>query len=237
MIFKYFSCNWNNFTPVCWWQLSTGSHQKNPPSHWNVNIFLPINSEGAHRSPPKSVSMTLQFPADHVAVPPAVKALSHRLVLRCLSTWCKEVRKANERQELVKPLWQLEVWPSGICWAPFHGLWFPPHSLWKVTLAWWAHRSLWGSSVLQTTGRCAITHTDLLSKSKEQPKTYSYALGIGDVRKQVDFLYNCFYQLGTNAPGTKLKSPQRKVIHDVSLETQWSLNDTSQGNRNTPLPD
>lgn len=79
------------------------------------------------------------------------------LLRRCSSTQCKEVGKAKEWQDPMKLLWQLEVWPSGICWwAPFHGLWFPPHSLWKVTLAWWAHRSVWGSSALQTAGRCAI---------------------------------------------------------------------------------
>lgn len=52
---------------------------KNSPSHLNVNVLLPLNSEGAHRSAHKSASLALQFPADHVAVPPAVKALSHRL--------------------------------------------------------------------------------------------------------------------------------------------------------------
>lgn len=134
------------------------THTQKTPSYWNVSVLLPINSERAHTEVHTNLyhwlynfqQITLRY---RLQLMPWATVW---LLRRCLSTWCTEVRKVNEQQELVKLLWQLEVWPSGVWSAPFHGLWFPPRSLWKVTLAWWSHMLLWGSSILQPTGRCAI---------------------------------------------------------------------------------
>lgn len=157
MVFQYISCNLKNFTPVSWWWLNTGSHQK-VPCHTEMFMFYYLLTVRGHTKVHTNLYDWLHS-FQQIMLQCRLQLMPWAtgwLLRRCLSTRCKEVRRANEQQELVKPLWQLEVWPSGIWWAPFHGLWFPPRSLWKVTLAWWAHRSLWGSSILQTTGRCAI---------------------------------------------------------------------------------
>lgn len=137
------------------------------------------------------------------------------LLRRCLSTWCTEVRKADEQQELVKHLWQLDVWPSGVWSAPFHGLWFPPCNLWKVTLAWWAHTSLWGSSILQPTGK--MCHKSTLTFFLKGSSNQRLNKMPWHRRQRKQSLCNCSYQRGSNAPGTKLQSPWRRLIQDVSL--------------------
>lgn len=127
-------------------------------SHWNVIVLLPINSERAHtevRTNPFHWLYSFQQPTLHYSLQLMPQATVW-LLRRFSSTWYIEVGKANEQQELVKLLWQLEVWPSGVWSALFHSLWFPVYGLWQVTLAWWAHMLPWGSSILQHAGRCAV---------------------------------------------------------------------------------
>lgn len=108
--------------------------KKKTLSHWNASVLLPINSERAHTEVHTNLYHWL-YSFQQIMLRYSLQLMPWAtvwLLRRCLSTWCTEVRKADEQQELVKLLWQLEVWPSGTWSAPFHGLWFPPHSLWKV---------------------------------------------------------------------------------------------------------
>lgn len=129
---------------------------KNCLSHWNVNILLPINSEEARRSPHKSVSLTLQFPADHVAVPPAARALSHRMAFKVF----KHTIHRGQESKWTARTGETPLTAWGIALrhlvGPFPWVMIPSSQSVK------GNTCLVGTGVtvriqhLQTTGRCAI---------------------------------------------------------------------------------